>query len=42
MQGEKGSGNYVIVANPERYSSDALRLIHATSKQMAQALKAAQ
>jgi hypothetical protein len=42
MQGEKGGGNYVIVANAERYSSDALRLIHATSKQMAQALKAAQ
>ena len=32
----------VIVANAERYSSDALRLIHATSKQMAQALRAAQ
>lgn len=42
MQGEKGGGNYVIVANAERYSSDALRLIHATSKQMAQALRAAQ
>lgn len=42
MKGAAGEGNYLIVANPERYSADALRLIHATSKQMAQALRAAQ
>lgn len=42
LKGAANSGNYVIVANPERYSADALRLIQATSRQMAQALKAAQ
>ena len=42
MKGAAGEGNYVIVADPERYAADALRLIHATSKQMAQALRAAQ
>ena len=43
VQSMKGTeGNYVIVADPARYSADALRLIHATSKQMAAALRAAQ
>lgn len=42
LKGATNSGSYVIVANPERYSTDALRLIHVTSRQMAQALKAAQ
>lgn len=42
MKGAAGQGDYLIVANPERYTTDALRLIHATSKQIAQALRAAQ
>ncbi len=42
MLGADGSGSYVIVADPARYTSDALLLIKATSRQIAQALRAAQ
>ncbi|MEO7598677.1 MAG: hypothetical protein ABIV50_07085 [Opitutus sp.] len=42
MKGASGEGNYLIVADPQRYSADALRLIHAMSKQFAHALRAAQ
>lgn len=42
LKGAAKGGNYVIVANPERFSTDSLRLIHATSRQMAKALRAAQ
>jgi hypothetical protein len=42
VKGGAGSGNYIIVANPERCTKDALRLIGATSKQIASALHAAQ
>ena len=38
----KNSGHYAIVANPERYKSDSLLLIKATSRQFAQALRKAQ
>lgn len=36
------TGNYVIIANPERYKADALLLIQATSKQFAAALRKGQ
>jgi hypothetical protein len=42
IEGVAGEGNYVIIADAERYSTDALRLIHALSKQFATALRAAQ
>lgn len=42
LKGASGSGDYVIVANPERFTKDSLRLISATSRQIAHALKAAQ
>lgn len=35
-------GNYVVVANPERYKADSLLLIGAASKQFAQALRKGQ
>ncbi|MBC7366742.1 MAG: hypothetical protein H7343_07995 [Undibacterium sp.] len=35
-------GNYVVIANPERYKADALLLIQATSKQFAAALRKGQ
>jgi len=38
----KHSGHYAIVANPERYRSDSLRLLTATARQFAEALRAAQ
>lgn len=41
LQGAAESGNYVIVADPERYSTDAMKLIHATSRQFARALPTA-
>lgn len=43
VQEAKGSpGSYVIVADPVAYKADSLTLIHAVSKQFAQALRKAQ
>lgn len=43
MQEAKGSpGSYVIVADPVAYKADSLTLIHAVSKQFAQALRKGQ
>ncbi|MDB6093277.1 MAG: hypothetical protein JWM32_839 [Verrucomicrobia bacterium] len=38
----KNSGQYAIIANPDRYQADSLLLIKAVSKQVAQALRKAQ
>jgi hypothetical protein len=40
LQGVKG--NYTVVANPEQYKADSLLLIHAVSRQLAQALRKGQ
>ena len=40
LQGVKG--NYNVVANPEQYKADSLMLIHAVSRQLAQALRKGQ
>ena len=43
VQELKGNpGNYVVVADPEAYKTDSLTLIHAVSKQFAQALRKSQ
>ena len=43
VQELKGSpGNYVVVAEPVAYKADSLTLIHAVSKQLAQALRKGQ
>ena len=43
VQEAKGSpGSYVVVADPVAYKADALTLIHAVSKQLAQALRKGQ
>ena len=43
VQEAKGSpGSYVVVADPVAYKADSLTLIHAVSKQFAQALRKAQ
>jgi hypothetical protein len=40
LQGD--TGRYTVIANPERYKADSLLLIHAVSKQFAQALRKGQ